>query len=581
MELPLRHVAAIPARFAPLLLILTVSCSTVKMRNHSGAVSREAKQTLEALHHHSDLVAQFAEDDRRLIQQARSKELLSPLEAASGYLKSAVDAYGLIVSTSAARDPQQEADLVVLHNCSLALFVELWMRDPEGEHRQFKWRDETFAIRFAEGSAYDPTYFDRAVASLCFEKKGIVQQTRDGLGASLVCVRERVPERAEELAFFTQRGINVPATLTIDAVSRFPGEGRTEVVLSLRDPLREQTVTAGGREFPLAADFSASFAQAFRNQNQDLLGLEGFFKATKRSTSSGIYLTEPYDPHRTPVLLIHGLVSVPMIWRDMIPQMMAEPDLAERYQFLVFAYPSGYPIVESAALLRDSLAEIRARYDPEGDDPLSTDLVAVGHSMGGILAHTLCVEIGDRLWQQFGIDTPLDELPIDPAKRERLREVVFFKPDPAVNRAVFFSAPHRGSYSAEKSLATLLSRTAKLPNDLLVTTGAIFEAAAETNPDLRALAKGPHTGAQSLRPGSPLLVALDESPYRTGVVYHSIIGDQGRGDSPYSTDGVVEYWSSHQEGAASELIVPTGHRSYTHPLAVAEMKRILRLHAAR
>lgn len=54
--------------------------------------------------------------------------------------------------------------------------------------------------------------------------------------------------------------------------------------------------------------------------------------------------------------------------------------------------------------------------------------------------------------------------------------------------------------------------------------------------------------------------------------------DRGRGDAPGGSDGVVEYWSSHQPGAVSELIVPTGHSSYTHPAAVAELKRILREH---
>jgi hypothetical protein len=29
--------------------------------------------------------------------------------------------------------------------------------------------------------------------------------------------------------------------------------------------------------------------------------------------------------------------------------------------------------------------------------------------------------------------------------------------------------------------------------------------------------------------------------------------------SPESSDGVVGYWSTHLEGARSELIVPTGH----------------------
>jgi hypothetical protein len=62
--------------------------------------------------------------------------------------------------------------------------------------------------------------------------------------------------------------------------------------------------------------------------------------------------------------------------------------------------------------------------------------------------------------------------------------------------------------------------------------------------------------------------------------YHSIIGDRGRGDTPNSSDGIVPYWSSHLEGAQSELIVPGGHGSFALPQSVAELKRILRLELA-
>jgi len=62
------------------------------------------------------------------------------------------------------------------------------------------------------------------------------------------------------------------------------------------------------------------------------------------------------------------------------------------------------------------------------------------------------------------------------------------------------------------------------------------------------------------------------------VPYHSIIGDRGKGDSPNSTDGVVPYWSSHLDGAKSELIVPGPHGSCELPQTIAELDRILRLH---
>ena len=62
------------------------------------------------------------------------------------------------------------------------------------------------------------------------------------------------------------------------------------------------------------------------------------------------------------------------------------------------------------------------------------------------------------------------------------------------------------------------------------------------------------------------------------VPYHSIIGDRGKGNCPNCTDGVVAYWSSHLDGAKSELIVPGPHGSCELPQTIAELDRILRLH---
>ena len=81
-----------------------------------------------------------------------------------------------------------------------------------------------------------------------------------------------------------------------------------------------------------------------------------------------------------------------------------------------------------------------------------------------------------------------------------------------------------------------------------------------------------------LSPNNPLYPAIDHIPIQ--VPYHSIIGDRGKGDTPNSSDGVVEYWSSHVDGARSELIVPGPHGSYSLPQTIAELKRILKLHLA-
>jgi len=57
------------------------------------------------------------------------------------------------------------------------------------------------------------------------------------------------------------------------------------------------------------------------------------------------------------------------------------------------------------------------------------------------------------------------------------------------------------------------------------------------------------------------------------------MGDRGKGDAPNSSDGVVSYWSSHMEGAQSELIVPAGHPAHQNLQAIEEVRRILKLNA--
>jgi hypothetical protein len=96
----------------------------------------------------------------------------------------------------------------------------------------------------------------------------------------------------------------------------------------------------------------------------------------------------------------------------------------------------------------------------------------------------------------------------------------------------------------------------------------------------RILEKGGPTSIRALAPDYPLLQVFAELPIDERVPYHSIMGDRGESDGNKRTDGVVPYESSHLEGAESELVVPSGHSAYAHPLAIAEIKRILKKHLA-
>ena len=88
-----------------------------------------------------------------------------------------------------------------------------------------------------------------------------------------------------------------------------------------------------------------------------------------------------------------------------------------------------------------------------------------------------------------------------------------------------------------------------------------------STPSIRTTASSPPS-TKSPRQGHP--VSLHHRRPRQGR-------QQDR-TQPVSTDGIVPYWSSHLDGAESELIVPSGHWSNQHPPRIAEVKRILLKH---
>ena len=83
----------------------------------------------------------------------------------------------------------------------------------------------------------------------------------------------------------------------------------------------------------------------------------------------------------------------------------------------------------------------------------------------------------------------------------------------------------------------------------------------------------------SLSPKSRFVHAMNTIPMTSGVPYHTIIGDRGRGDTPNSSDGVVPYWSSHMDGAKSEDVVPSDHGAHQNPQAIQDVSRILKTYA--
>jgi hypothetical protein len=259
----------------------------------------------------------------------------------------------------------------------------------------------------------------------------------------------------------------------------------------------------------------------------------------------------------------------------MLNEMANDPELGDRYQFWLFKYNTGTPILYSASQLRRSLRDGVAWLDPEGADAALQQIVIIGHSQGGLITKLMVVDSGSSFWDNVS-PVPLDDLDVTPETRDLLQEVLFFEALPFVDRVVFIATPHRGSFLAGGRLGRWASSLVTIPGELARSGRDLVQ----SNPDakvLRSLETIP-TSVDNMVPSNHFIRTLAELPLADGVTAHSIIPVQGSGPPDKLNDGVVEYVSARIEGAASELVVRSGHSTQATPQTIEEVRRILREH---
>jgi pimeloyl-ACP methyl ester carboxylesterase len=221
-------------------------------------------------------------------------------------------------------------------------------------------------------------------------------------------------------------------------------------------------------------------------------------------------------------------------------------------------------------ILRRELDAIEKKF------PLHKPMVVIGHSMGGCISRLLLTDTDERLWMElFG--KPVKDVNLKPEHKELFVETLVFRHRPEVGRVIFISAPLRGSEMATHRIGRLGSSLVKLPVALLVAGRDALKIMTLSAGDLP-LRRIPNS-IDTLAPTNRFVKAINTIPMTKGIPYHSIMGDRGRGDTPNSSDGVVPYWSSHLEGAQSELVVPSNHSAHQNRQAIEEVQRILKLHA--
>jgi pimeloyl-ACP methyl ester carboxylesterase len=385
--------------------------------------------------------------------------------------------------------------------------------------------------------------------------------TRSGLGAPLVAVGREIDKDAR--ANFSLSRIYYGVT----AIARF--ENR-RCVLSFHDPLAEETIQMGDHTYPLAADFTVPLAVMLASTDPKKYELARLLNPAKYAETASISRLQPYDPNKTVVLVIHGLMDSQATWTPMLNRLRGDADIRRNYQFWFYSYPSGYPYPYSASILRHELDGIEKRF------PLRKKMVVIGHSMGGCISRLLITDTDEKLWMKI-FNKPPEQVPFSPQNRKLFTDALIFKHRSEVGRVIFISAPLRGSDLASNWLGRIGSSLVRAPSTLLSAGSSAIEFTTFQSGDLK-LKRIPNS-VDTLAPNNRFVKAINTIPITPGIPYHTIMGDRGRGDAPNSSDGVVPYWSSHMDGAKSELIVPSGHPAHQNAQAIGEVNRILELNA--
>jgi pimeloyl-ACP methyl ester carboxylesterase len=407
-----------------------------------------------------------------------------------------------------------------------------------------------------------------------------------GLGVPLIAVRH--PHENEDPAEkFYPPGLSFAVTAFLRVAPKLDGhgEGPHQCVLELHDPLNSRDIVVSNRLVPIETDLTTPLAYFLDNPDFEArknIATWALLQPDSADSLRGLFMLEPYDPNKIPVVMVHGLWSSPVTWMEMFNELRSFPEIRSQYQFWFYLYPTGQPFWTSAKQMREDLADVRQSLDPQRSTPALDQMVLVGHSMGGLVSKLQTLDSGDDYWHLLS-DRPFEELEADEATRDALARTVYFEPNPSIRRVITIGTPHRGSEYANDYTRWLARKLISLPEMMISATSRLNRdnPGFFRNKELLTIS----TSIDSLSPDSPVLPVMLRSPRSPRTIYHNIVGlvpNEGFvGSLAGGSDGIVEYESAHLDDVASEITVPSDHLTvHHHPRAILEVRRILLEHQA-
>ncbi len=394
---------------------------------------------------------------------------------------------------------------------------------------------------------------------------------RFGIGVQLIC---ELAENAIPETVFAEEQV-IPATLIIRLTSSSGSSGEFSAGFHYLDSRSLDKVPVKEFKLPLAQDFSTPLAYMIRKPPA-INFIQRAFWVERNAGYEGLYHLEPHNDNRIPVVLVHGLMSDIRTWMQMLNTLLSDPVLRKHYRFMGFTYSSGNPVFHSASHLRHALQKEREKLLRDKHDVKNFDrMVVIGHSMGGLLTRLLISHSDEKvLTDTYGEDICKRIMSYG---REKLSDLLIFSPFPSIKRVIFIAVPHRGAKLADSMMGRVAASMVRLPRTIIDFNRELFYFLTSKDEHSMPEKMEIFTGIDNLSPRNSALQLLNKMPM-SRIPKHSIIGNISGGDIPGGSDGVVDYKSSHLDDVLSEKVVKSGHSVQQNPLAIQEIRRILREH---
>lgn len=426
-----------------------------------------------------------------------------------------------------------------------------------------------------------------------YQTRGFENEYRTwGLGVPLIAVRKQgaanqniekyyPPGLTFPMTAFCEFSVSDIQTSELQDPSVDPESGsRRRAVLTLYDPLETKLIRAGEQIVPLQSDITTPLAYHLDDPllNTSVLATASLLNAETTAQIHGMYMLEPYEPNKIPVVMVHGLWSSPVTWAQMFNDLRANAEIHQHYQFWFYSYSTAQPFWISARQMRRDLTQIRNELSWGSSSGSLDQMVLVGHSMGGLVSKMQTVDSGDTFWKLVS-DDPIDNLEGESETLDELKSTFLFQPMPAVKRVISIATPYGGSEFANAATRWFGQKFFTLPSILTRDFGKLIDGNFQkiNNPQLLS----GMTSIDSLATDSPVIQQLQQASVAPDVKFHNVIGRLPKKsllgkESAGESDGVVSVESAHCQHATSEIFVPEEHSHvHQHAACIYEVQRIL------